>query len=65
MNNICGISKRLLDVAIFEHTVPDLVSSAFFVENAFVGERILGVDNRVERLVFDLNEFCGIICESS
>ncbi len=65
VNDVGGVFKRLLDVAVFEDAVPDFVGAAFFVENAFVGERVFGVDDRVERFVFDLDEFSGIVGEAS
>src|SRR5438105_14959929 len=52
------------NVAVFPDTVPNSVRPGFFVENAVIGESLLGFDDRFERLVLDLNEFSGIVGEA-
>src|SRR5258708_3713993 len=56
--------ERALDVAVFPHAVPNSIRAGFFMEDAVVGQGLLGFDNRFERLVLDLNEFSGIVGET-
>jgi hypothetical protein len=52
------------NVAVFPNPIPNSVRPGFFVEDAVVGQGLLGFDNRFERLVLDLDEFSGIVGET-
>jgi len=53
----------LFNVAELPHAVPDLIGASLFVEDAAIGERLLGVDDRFERFVLDLDQLSGIVGE--
>src|ERR1700681_412432 len=64
VDDIRRFLEGALNVAVFPHSVPNSVRAGFFVEDAVVGEGLLGFDDRFERLVLDLNEFSGIVGEA-
>src|SRR5450755_2609628 len=60
--------RRILDsplhAPVFPDTVPHSARGGCFVEDAVIGEGLLGVYYRIERFVLDLNEFGGIVGEA-
>src|SRR5258708_37868890 len=64
VDDVPRLLKRAVNVAVFPDTVPNSIRTGFFVENAVVGESLLGFDDRFERLVLHLNEFSGIVGEA-
>ena len=60
LDDIRRILERPRNVAIFPYAIPNPVRAGFFVKDAVVGERLLRLDNRFERLVLYLDEFSGI-----
>jgi len=61
LDDIGGVFESFLDVTVFKDTIPDSVGAALFVENAFVGKRVFGVEYGIERFVFDLDEFRSVV----
>src|SRR5258708_39697126 len=64
VDDIRRFLEGAFNVAVFPHSIPNSVRTGFFVENAVVGESLLGFDDRFERLVLHLNEFSGIVGEA-
>src|SRR5450756_1302969 len=64
VDDIRRFLEGAFNVAVFPHAVPNPVRASFFVEDAVVGEGLLGFDDRFERLVLDLDEFSGIVGEA-
>src|ERR1700751_1739205 len=53
--------KRLLDVAVLEHSVPYLIRAGFFMQDAGIAESLLGIDDGIEGIVIDLHSFGRVI----
>ena len=51
----------MLHVAVFEDAVPDFVRAGILVQDAGIGEGLLGVDDRIERLILYLHQFGGVV----
>src|ERR1700676_2667667 len=64
VDDIRRFLEGAFNVAVFPHSVPNSVRAGFFVEDAVVGEGLLGFDDGFERLVLDLHEFSGIVSEA-
>src|SRR5258708_28172051 len=64
VDDVPRLLKRAVNVAVFPDTVPNSIRTGFFVENAVVGESLLGFGERFERLVLHLNEVSGSVGEA-
>ena len=61
-HDVCGTRERPLDVAVRELDVREVVRTVRFVEQRRSRcQRQLGVDDRVERLVVDLDQLAGVL----
>src|SRR3981081_878031 len=59
--HIRSLLECALNVAVFPYSVPNSVRASFFVEDAAIGEGLLGFDDGFERLILNLDEFSGIV----
>ena len=55
VDNVGSFPKSFLHIAILEHAVPDSVGAGRLVQDALVFQRLFGIDDWIERFVFDLN----------
>ena len=64
VDDVGGFLESLVDVAVFEDSIPDTIGAGFVVQQALVFQGLLGVDHRIESFVFDLHQLGGIVGES-
>src|SRR5712692_1508540 len=55
------ILKSLFHITVFEDSIPDFVGASFLMQDAFIFQRLFGIQHGFQRLILNLNEFSGIV----
>ena len=61
VDNIGGLAKRFVNIAVVVDSVPDHVGAGSLVEDTFVLEGGFGVQHGLQCLIFDLNQLGRIL----
>jgi hypothetical protein len=64
VDDVGGLAESLVDIPIFEDSIPDTIGARFVVQNALVGQGCFRIDHRIERFILDLHQFGSVIGEA-